>query len=132
MSNLVEAARAIIRARNYHAEHGCYDTKDFHPDEDQSFDDWAADILETVLANDDNQKRDLAVVIDGGLVQAIISNGDDIGRTVTVIDYDTEGAEDDEVVEVEQGDGNTVSAFVAHWKVTKSLIVIPKEGEIAG
>jgi hypothetical protein len=48
--NLVEAASAIVRARDYFADHGEYDANDFHPDEDQLFDDWAADILETALA----------------------------------------------------------------------------------
>lgn len=49
---LHDAAKAIIRARDYHAEHGRYDAADFHPGEDQSFDDWAADILETAAAAD--------------------------------------------------------------------------------
>lgn len=47
--NLVDAARAIIRARDHMAEHGNYDPTDFAPGTDQSFDDWAADILETAL-----------------------------------------------------------------------------------
>ena len=51
-SNLVAAARAIIRARDFYAEHGTFDESDFHPDADQQFDDWAADLLETALAAD--------------------------------------------------------------------------------
>lgn len=52
MKELPEAARAIIRARDFYAEHGAYNLHDFHPEPDQSFDDWAADILETALAAD--------------------------------------------------------------------------------
>lgn len=49
LANLVEAARAIVRARDYFAVQCRYDETDFHPEADQCFDDWAADILETAL-----------------------------------------------------------------------------------
>lgn len=69
----------------------------------------------------------LAVVLRGGLVQAVIS--DDPGcpiREVTVIDYDTEGADAKELCEsaqmVPQEGGNEVAAFVRTWPVTKAAI----------
>jgi hypothetical protein len=49
-SSLKEAANAIIRARDHFAKHGVYDPSDYHPADDYSFDDWAADLLETALA----------------------------------------------------------------------------------
>jgi hypothetical protein len=46
---LTLAARAVVYQRDYCAEHGEYDASTFHPDADQCFDDWAADILEAAL-----------------------------------------------------------------------------------
>ena len=45
---LADALRAIVEQREYHAEHGEYLPGTLG--EDQCFDDWAADIAETVLA----------------------------------------------------------------------------------
>lgn len=45
---LVEAARAIIHQRDHFATYGAWDLSVPHP-EDQEFDDWAADALETAL-----------------------------------------------------------------------------------
>lgn len=53
---LIDAANAIIRARNFCAAHGHYDEKDFSPSEDQTFDDWASDILQTALATDEQAR----------------------------------------------------------------------------
>lgn len=43
---LMDAAKAIIHARDFCADHGHYDPDAPHPGPDQSFDDWAADLLE--------------------------------------------------------------------------------------
>lgn len=51
---LADALRAIIEQRDYHAEHGSY--RPGTMGEDQCFDDWAADIAETVLAAYDAQQ----------------------------------------------------------------------------
>jgi hypothetical protein len=57
----------------------------------------------------------LAVVIDGGIVQAVVSDHPSCIE-VAVIDYDTEGAGGDELTPVPQGDGTCVDAVVACWK----------------
>lgn len=44
------ALRKIIATRDYHAEHGRYPVGTVK--EDQSFDDWAADLAEEVLRTD--------------------------------------------------------------------------------
>lgn len=77
------------------------------------------------------EKPRLAVILEGGMVQAIIGTGAFLGMVVTVIDYDIDGADDDEVTEVEQGDGSVAGAYVAQWTVTNPEIVIPAEGEKA-
>lgn len=51
MNTLEDAARAIIRQRDYYAEHVHYDLHDYHPD-GACFDDWAADLLEAALGVD--------------------------------------------------------------------------------
>jgi hypothetical protein len=55
----------------------------------------------------------LAVVLRGGLVQAIVSNHPELmkGWNVLVIDYDAEGAEDSEVTLVPQDDGAMAKAI---------------------
>lgn len=51
---LADALRAILEQRDYHAEHGSY--RPGTMGDDQCFDDWAADIAETVLAAYDAQQ----------------------------------------------------------------------------
>ena len=61
----------------------------------------------------------LAIIVEGGVVQAIISDDpkalaaaiDDI----LLVDYDTDGADDNETTPVDQGDGTTARAFVSRW-----------------
>lgn len=70
----------------------------------------------------------LAVILDGGLVQGVVTDGNVmVGGEVTVIDYDTDGADDDEVTAIEQGDGNVADAFVSTWAVVAAGIVLPEE-----
>jgi hypothetical protein len=68
---------------------------------------------------------DLAVVIDGGLVQAVVANGALADCPVTVIDYDTDGADKDELSEVDQGDDTVSDAFVSYRSISKAEIIIP-------
>ena len=63
----------------------------------------------------------LAVVIDGGIVQAVVSDHP-LCIEVAVIDYDTEGAGGDELTPVPQGDGTCVDAVVACWKASPPAI----------
>lgn len=59
--------------------------------------------------------EDLLIVLEGGLVQSVCLGNRDlreqIGRAV-VIDYDTEGADADQIVAIPQSDGTTADAVV--------------------
>ena len=57
----------------------------------------------------------LAVVIDGGIVQAVVSDHP-FCIEVAIVDYDTEGAGGEGLTPVPQGDGTCVDAVVACWK----------------
>ena len=63
----------------------------------------------------------LAVVIDGGIVQAVVSDHA-VGMAVAVVDYDTDGAGGDELTPVPQGDGTCVDAVVSRWKASPPAI----------
>lgn len=67
---LADALRAIIEQRDYHAEHGSY--RPGTMGEDQCFDDWAADIAETVIAAYDAQQA--MTPSDGAWVAEPITN----------------------------------------------------------
>lgn len=70
----------------------------------------------------------LAVILDGGLVQGIVTTGRTmVGADVAVIDYDTEGGDSDGVTEIDQGDGTVADAYVSGWSVSESAIVVPSE-----
>jgi hypothetical protein len=47
----------------------------------------------------------LAIVLEGGLVQDVLTANPKMFGDVVVIDYDTEGADDDEITKVPQGKG---------------------------
>lgn len=67
------------------------------------------------------KKPFLAVVLEGGLVQCVVSDQPDYfkGQDVMVIDYDTS---DDDTVEVPQGDGSISDAYVSGYGVTLAAI----------
>ena len=54
----------------------------------------------------------LAIILEGGLVQCIVSDhpGDIQSMNVMVLDYDTEGADEDELLQVPQKDGSVSTA----------------------
>lgn len=72
------------------------------------------------LSDLDKGKPALAVVLQGGLVQAIVSNHPELmkGWNVLVIDYDTEGAEEGEIFQVPQEDG-TISKALARFEAVE-------------
>lgn len=73
----------------------------------------------------------IAVILEGGLCQCVVSKSPlMVGRPYIVIDYDTDGADDDDdkIVDVEQADGSTSDAFVSGGKITEATIIIPVEG----
>lgn len=67
--------------------------------------------LEAIVA--DNSLQRLAVVLDGGLVQAVVGENVPVDLEVAIIDYDTLGAEDSDLMSVRQSDGSTAEAVVA-------------------
>ncbi|MBB3268822.1 hypothetical protein FHW79_006498 [Azospirillum sp. OGB3] len=67
--------------------------------------------LEAIVA--DNSPQRLAVVLDGGLVQAVVGENVPVDLEVAIIDYDTLGAEDSDLMSVHQSDGSTAEAVVA-------------------
>ena len=59
----------------------------------------------------DGTWKGITVVLDGGLVQDVVSLDDRlVGLIYDVIDYDTDGAED--ITEIRQSDGSITDAFV--------------------
>ncbi len=69
-----------------------------------------------------NTKR-IAVALEGGLVSAVVSDDPSlIGIIVWVINYDTEGADENEIIQVKQHDGSWVEAVV-HGDVIEQATV---------
>lgn len=69
----------------------------------------------------------LAVVIEGGLVQAVVTDQLDCFSPyleVQVIDYDTDGVDDEDLILVPQGDGSTSEARGHIESITKAGIDI--------
>lgn len=63
----------------------------------------------------------LAVVLEGGIIHAVVSDNA-VDMAVAVIDYDIEGAADDELSSVPQGDGTCVDAVVGCWNAAPAAI----------
>ena len=60
----------------------------------------------------------IVITLEGGLVQGVSSDDPAmVGQKVAVIDYDTEGADPDEVEQVPQGDGETEEATISTHEV---------------
>jgi hypothetical protein len=55
----------------------------------------------------------VVVFIEGGLVQEVIS---DSPVNFAVVDYDIEGADDDDIADIPQGDGTTAEAYRRYHK----------------
>ena len=60
----------------------------------------------------------LAVVLEGGVVQAVLTAG--VPVEVVIIDYDTEGCSECGLSQVSQDDGSTEPAFVNIWPAQDS------------
>ena len=72
----------------------------------------------------------IAVVLEGGLVSAVVTdNAELLGTGVVIIDYDTEGADEDEITAVVQPDGKTSDACVWFDDITQAGIEIPQYQE---
>lgn len=67
----------------------------------------------------------LAVIVEGGVVQAIVSDGPLTGMDVTIIDYDAEGVDAEALTPIDQGGGSTMDALVRTETITKAEVVVP-------
>lgn len=64
----------------------------------------------------------LAIVIEGGLVQAVVSNQPDVAPSVAVIDYDTDGFEAEDLCHITQSDGSNAKVLVVEHCVETAAI----------
>ncbi len=60
-------------------------------------------------------KPTLAIVLEGGLVQSVISDDPDSFDRVIVIDYDTDGCDYADLTNVPQSDRTETDAYVSDW-----------------
>ena len=51
----------------------------------------------------------IVVIVEGGIIQQILT---DENVDITIIDYDTDGADDMDLVPINQGNGKTIDAYV--------------------
>jgi len=64
----------------------------------------------------------LAVVMEGGLVQSIVSETDLPELNVLVIDYDTQGTNPEDRVSVPQVDGSSAMAWSSFYAIEAATI----------
>jgi hypothetical protein len=64
----------------------------------------------------------LAVVLEGGIVQAVIADQSDVAPAVAVVDYDTDGYESEELCFITQSDGSQSQALVVEHYVEPTRI----------
>jgi len=65
----------------------------------------------------------IAVILEGGLVQTVVSDQPALDILVAVIDYDTaDGCDEEELTGIIQADGSVVKAFVSYHNVNKQTI----------
>ncbi|AZO29361.1 hypothetical protein [Mesorhizobium sp. M1B.F.Ca.ET.045.04.1.1] len=69
----------------------------------------------------------VVIVIEGGMVQSVSGTGSMIGRTVHIIDYDTDGADESELSEVIQTDGETAEAIVRTEIIDELTVTLPED-----
>lgn len=71
---------------------------------------------------------EITIVLDGGLVNCVITDGPLVGLSFNTLDYDTEGADEDELSGVLQSDGRILKAVVGGDVISKSAIsFVPQE-----
>lgn len=65
----------------------------------------------------------IAVCLEGGIVQDVVTDSPAlIGLTVVTIDYDAEGADEQEISHVRQSDGTTDVAVCGYWETDQARI----------
>lgn len=53
----------------------------------------------------------IAIIMEGGIIQDILADEE---VYITIVDYDTEDAEEEDLTEVPQYDGTSVQAFIGY------------------
>jgi hypothetical protein len=53
----------------------------------------------------------IAIIMEGGLIHNILAD-EEVG--IMIVDYDIEGAEEEDLTEVPQNDGTSVEAFIGY------------------
>ena len=64
----------------------------------------------------------LAVVLEGGLVQSVVSDTALSNLNVLVIDYDTKGSNPEDLVSVSQADGGYARAWSSFYLIEEASI----------
>ena len=60
----------------------------------------------------------IVITIEGGVIQGVSSDDPaEQGKEVTIIDYDSEGVEPEEIHKVPQGEGETEDALIHHQEI---------------
>ncbi len=76
----------------------------------------------------------ISVVLEGGIVQSVITDDKaHVGRLIAIIDYDTDGAseDDDKIAKIEQVDGALRDAYYGVFEVeyVPMIHLAPEESE---
>lgn len=67
--------------------------------------------------------KQLAIILQGGLVQSVVCDHPDIELSVAVVDYDVSDCSDDHgLTDIEQGDGTSTKAYIGYIEVTEPAI----------
>lgn len=63
----------------------------------------------------------LAIIVEGGRVQAVVADRPDAAPAIAVIDYDTDGVESDKLRHITQPDGYKVNALVVEHCIAAAI-----------
>jgi hypothetical protein len=69
-----------------------------------------------------SRPRHLAIVMEGGLVQSVVSDGMLPDLEIVVIDYDIEGSSPEHLVSVPQADGSSATAWAGFFPLEEATI----------
>lgn len=67
----------------------------------------------------------LVAVVEGGMLSAVVTDGPVAGQAVDTIDYDVDGADENELAKIRQADGSEVAAYVGRIEIEREEIVLP-------